>query len=56
VSMFNWATFCQTTGAVKSHLLLGHDGYLPVYAHLTEGNGWAPQAKRLRSSRIGCSK
>jgi len=24
-------------GAVKLHLLLDHDGYLPVFAHLTEG-------------------
>src|SRR5260370_39421396 len=36
--MFNWASFRQTKGAVKLHLLLDHDGYLPVYAHLTEGN------------------
>jgi hypothetical protein len=37
LSMFNWATFRQTKGAVKLHLLLDHDGYLPVYAHLSEG-------------------
>ena len=36
--MYNWATFRQTKGAVKLHLLLDHDGYLPVFAHLTEGN------------------
>jgi hypothetical protein len=34
--MFNWATFRQTKGAVKLHLRLDHDGYLPVYAHLAE--------------------
>ena len=28
LSMFNWATFRQTKGAVKLHLLLDHDGYL----------------------------
>ncbi len=38
LSMYNWATFRQTKGAVKLHLLLDHDGYLPVFAHLTEGN------------------
>ena len=38
LSMFNWATFRQTKGAVKLHLLLDHDGYLPVYAHLSKGN------------------
>jgi hypothetical protein len=26
----------QTKGAVKLHLLLDHDGYLPVYARLSE--------------------
>jgi hypothetical protein len=35
-SMFEWARFRQTKGAVKLHLLLDHDGYLPVFAHLTE--------------------
>ncbi|MEC4685117.1 MAG: transposase [Nitrospirota bacterium] len=24
-------------GAVKLHLLLDHEGYLPVFAHITEG-------------------
>jgi hypothetical protein len=36
-SMFDWAKFRQTKGAVKLHLLLDHDGYLPTYALLTEG-------------------
>lgn len=36
-SLFDWATFRQTKGAVKLHLLLDHDGYLPVFAHITEG-------------------
>ena len=36
-SMFDWARFRQTKGAVKLHLLLDHDGYLPVFAHITEG-------------------
>jgi len=38
LSMFEWAEFRQTKGAVKMHLLLDHDGYLPVYAHITEGS------------------
>lgn len=38
VSLFDWATFRQTKGAVKLHLLLDHDGYLPVFAHITEGS------------------
>src|SRR6187402_121144 len=36
-SMFDWARYRQTKGAVKLHLLLDHDGYLPSYALLTEG-------------------
>jgi hypothetical protein len=36
-SLFEWAKYRQTKGAVKLHLLLDHDGYLPVFAHITEG-------------------
>jgi hypothetical protein len=35
--VFDWARFRQTKGAVKLHLLLDHDGYLPAYAVITEG-------------------
>ena len=38
VTLFNWADFRQTKGAVKLHLLLDHDGYLPTFAQITEGN------------------
>lgn len=37
LSLFDWAKFRQTKGAIKLHVLLDHDGYLPVFAHLTEG-------------------
>jgi len=37
-TLFDWASFRQTKGAVKLHLLLDHDGYLPVFASVTEGN------------------
>lgn len=37
LSLFPWAKFRRTKGAVKLHLLLDHDGYLPTYAHITEG-------------------
>lgn len=36
-SLFDWAQFRQTKGAVKLHLLLDHDGYLPAFAVVTEG-------------------
>jgi IS4 transposase len=35
--MFNWAHFRRTKGAIKLHLLLDHDGYLPSFAVITEG-------------------
>jgi len=35
--MFDWAHWRQTKGAVKLHLLLDHDGYLPVFGQVTEG-------------------
>lgn len=34
LSMFPWAKFRWTKGAVKLHLLLDHDGYLPTYAYI----------------------
>lgn len=37
VKVFDWAKFRRTKGAVKLHLLLDHDGYLPTYALITEG-------------------
>jgi len=37
VSMFDWGQYKRTKGAVKLHLVLDHEGYLPCYAVLTEG-------------------
>jgi hypothetical protein len=37
VSMFDWAKYGRTKGAIKLHLLLDHDGYLPSFAVVTEG-------------------
>jgi IS4 transposase len=37
VRMFDWAKFRRTKGAIKLHLLLDHDGYLPSFAVVTEG-------------------
>lgn len=36
-SVFDWARFCRTKGAVKLHLLLDHEGFPPCYAVITEG-------------------
>jgi hypothetical protein len=38
LSMYDWAHFRRAKGAVKLHLLLDHDGYLPSFAVVTEGN------------------
>ena len=37
LSMFDWAVYKQTKGALKLHMVLDHDGYLPCYAVLTDG-------------------
>lgn len=37
VSLFDWAHFQRAKGAVKLHLVLDHDGYLPHYAVITTG-------------------
>jgi hypothetical protein len=37
LSMFDWAHYKRTKGAVKLHLVLDHDGYLPQYAVISDG-------------------
>ncbi len=37
LSFFDWAKFGRPKGAVKLHLLLDHDGYLPSFAVITDG-------------------
>src|SRR5574341_2008993 len=36
-TLFDWAQFRRTKGAVKLHCLLDHDGYLPSVVVVTEG-------------------
>lgn len=51
-SVFDWAQFRTTKGAVKLHLLLDHDGYLPCYAVVTEGKVHEIQiARKLKLQR-----
>lgn len=51
-SVFDWAHFRTTKGAVKLHLLLDHDGYLPCYAVITEGKVHEIQvARKLKLQR-----
>jgi hypothetical protein len=52
VSLFDWAKFRRTKGAIKLHLLLDHDGYLPCFAVISKGKvsdvkmAWALQLPR----------
>ena len=52
LSLFDWAQFRRTKGAVKLHLLLDHDGYLPSFAVVTTGKtSDIKVARRLRFER-----
>jgi len=37
LSMYDWAKFRRTKGAVKLHLVLDNDGYLPCFGIVTDG-------------------
>ncbi|WP_086013154.1 DUF4372 domain-containing protein [Teredinibacter turnerae] len=37
LSVFPWAKFRQTKGAIKLHTVLDHDGYLPAFIDITDG-------------------
>tara|TARA_R110000868_G_scaffold160347_1_gene389807 strand:+ start:611 stop:1792 length:1182 start_codon:yes stop_codon:yes gene_type:complete len=38
LSVFDWATFRSSKGAVKMHTLLDYDGKMPIYVNITEGS------------------
>jgi hypothetical protein len=37
LSLFDWARFRRTKGAIKLHMVLDHDGYLPTFCAITDG-------------------
>jgi hypothetical protein len=45
-SVFDWAQFRRTKGAVKLHLLLDHNGHLPAFGVVTEGKKHEIQVAR----------
>jgi len=48
LQMYDWAKFRKTKGAIKLHMVLDHDGYLPSYCVITDGKvGDVTVAKRL---------
>lgn len=49
-SVFDWAKYKQTKGAVKIHLLLDHDGYLPCFAVISDGK--LPDITAARNIRL----
>ena len=52
-AVLDWAQFRTTKGAVKLHLLLDHDGYLPCYAVITEGRVHEIQVARKLKLQCG---
>lgn len=46
LSMYDWAKFTRTKGAVKLHLVLDHDGYLPCFGVITDGKVHDVEAAR----------
>lgn len=53
LSSFEWAQFRRTKGAVKLHMLLDHDGYLPRFAVITDGKTADIKAARSMSFEPG---
>ena len=49
LSMFPWAKFRRTKGAVKLHVCLDHDGFLPAFMKVTNGNESDIEAARALS-------
>ena len=37
LSLYDWAKYQRTKGAIKLHLVLDHDGYLPSFGVVTDG-------------------
>jgi len=53
LSMFDWAQYKRSKGAVKLHLVLDHDGYLPQYAVISDGKEADISAARKMSFAPG---
>lgn len=50
LSIYDWAKFRRTKGAIKLHLLLDHAGYLPEFVHITDGK--THEVKVLKALRF----
>lgn len=52
-AVFDWAKFRRTKGAVKLHLVLQHQGYLPTFAVITPGCKHEVTVARTLSFEVG---
>jgi hypothetical protein len=52
-SLFDWARFKRTKGAVKLHLILDHEGYLPHFAVITDGKASDQAGSRMMHFTAG---
>jgi IS4 transposase len=50
VTVYDWALYRRTKGAVKLHMLLDHSGYLPSFAVISEGK--VPDIKIARQIKL----
>lgn len=53
LSVFTWADFCLTKGAIKLHIGLNHSGYLPEFVTITEGKTSDIEIGRMLSFPAG---
>lgn len=53
LSLFDWARYRRAKGAVKIHMLLDHDGYLPRFAVITDGKTSDIEVARKRQFEPG---
>ena len=55
LSLFPWANFRTTKGAIKLHVGLDHDGYLPQFVSLTDGKTTDIEAGRVLAFPLAAS-
>ena len=53
ISMFEWAKYVKTKGAVKMHMVLDNSTLLPQYAVITDGNTADIKAAKKMEFRAG---
>jgi hypothetical protein len=51
LSVFDWAAYNRTKGAMKLHLVLDHDGYMPCFGLVTDAR--VPDVQVARALRFG---